>query len=323
MKLLLTLATVACMAIAGQSAIAQTDDYPSKPIHFMVPYPPGGGLDIMARRLASQLAPVSGQEIIVENRGGAGGSIAMQAAAEAEPDGYTMILAATAQMAINPNLYVSLPYDPIKDFKPVILLAEAPMVLLANPDTGFETLADVVEYGKANPGKLSFASSGIGSSPHLIFEMLTAAADFKAEHIPYQGGGKVYPDLLAGRVPLYFATVSSSREHIKEGRLRAIAISTKAPTDALPDVPTVAETYPDFNASVWYTIMVPAATPDPIVNKLYELVKEAFRAPELAEPLATDAVRIITDPPAEAAKFIESEIKAYKAVVESSGAKVE
>jgi len=323
MRILVTLAAMACMAIAGQTAMAQTDDYPSKPIRFMVPYPPGGGLDIMARRVASQLGPLAGQEIVVENRGGAGGSIAMQAAAEAEPDGYTMILAATAQMAINPNLYASLPYDPIKDFEPVIWLAEAPMVLLAHPDTGFETLADVVEYGKANPGKLSFASSGIGSSPHLIFEMLTAAADFKAEHIPYQGGGKVYPDLLAGRVPLYFATVSSSREHIKEGRLQPIAVSTKARTEALPDVPTVAETYPDFNAGVWYTIMVPDGTPEPIVQKLYELVKEAFRSPELAEPLANDAVRVVTEPPEVAAKFIEDEIKAYKSVVESSGAKVE
>jgi tripartite-type tricarboxylate transporter receptor subunit TctC len=288
----------------------------------MVPYVPGGGTDIFARRLSQPLARELGQEIIVENQGGAGGNIGMKNVVDATPDGYTIVLALSAQLALNPSLYANMSWDPVKDLEPVTLLGEAPYILVTNPKFPPKDIPELIKYVKEHPGEVSFASAGVGSMPHLAGELLNTEEGLDMEHIPYQGGGAVYPDLISGRLQLYFATVASSIGYIKENRLNAIAVGSKKPLSLFPDLKPVADTVPGFEATVWYAVLAPKGTPRPIVDKLNKAFIAAMKDPSLSEALKTDMIQVIGSTPEELGSYVQSEIKKWAPVVKASGARL-
>ena len=254
---------------------ARAADYPDRAIRLIVPYAPGGGTDVMARRLADEMGKGLGERILVENVGGAGGNIGMQQVAKAAPDGYTIVLALTAQFAVNKSLYRNLPYDPLKDFAPTSLLAVAPYVLVVHPSLPVRTVKELIDLAKKEPGKLAYASAGNGSGAHLSAELLKTMAGIDMIHVPYKGAGAAYADLLAGRVQVMFSTYAPITGHLKAGTLRAIAVSTEKRAAGLPDVPAVSETLPGYRSDVWYVMAAPAGTPANIVARLN---KEALTA---------------------------------------------
>jgi tripartite-type tricarboxylate transporter receptor subunit TctC len=308
------------VAGVGPSRAQDAGDYPSKPIHIIVPYVAGGGGDIFARRLLPALSKELGTEIVVENRGGAGGNIGMQAAAAAAPDGYTIVFALSAQLALNATMYPNKGWDAIEDFEPITYLAWAPYVLVTNPSVPAKTVQELIDLEKATPGTLSFASPGIGSPPHLAGAQINKIAGIEMQHIPYQGGGAVYPDLLAGRVSMYFATLSSSAGHIKDGKLNLIATGAAKRPAVLPDLPTVAETLPGIDVTVWYGVLAPKGTPRPIVDKLNKAFIAAINDPEVAKILAADAVETVASTPEELAAHITEEIAKWAPIIKDSGA---
>jgi len=321
MKKITGLVLAAAMLGSIANARAQdAGDYPNKPLHIIVPYVAGGGGDIFARRLAGPLAKELGTEIIVENRGGAGGNIGMQAAAAAPPDGYNIVFALSAQLALNATMYPNKGWDAIEDFEPITYIAWAPYVLVMHPSIPVKNIPELIAYEKEHPGSLSFASPGIGSPPHLAGAQINKLAGINMQHIPYQGGGAVYPDLLAGRVSMYFATLSSSAGHIKEGKLNLIATGAAKRPSVLPDLPTVAETLPGIDVNVWYGVLAPKGTPRPIIDKLNAAFIKAMKDPELSQVLAADAVEFVGSTPEELTGHIRTEIEKWAPIIKESGA---
>jgi len=322
-KTLLALACAATLpaAILPASAIA-ADAYPSKPIRFIVPYPPGGPTDLMARLLQVSMQKQLGVSVVVENKAGAGGNIGSDQVAKSEPDGHTLLLAASGPMAVNPTLYKALPFNPVKDFAPVVQISAFPMVLEVNPNVVKATdLKSFIAAAKAKPELFSFASAGSGTPQHLAGEMFNRAAGTTMQHIPYKGAGPALNDLVGGQVPVMLDIVGSSLQYIKAGRLRPIAVTTAQRSAALPDVPTLAESgLPGFDMSGWHGIAVAAGTPRPIVDRLNQVVNTAFADPELRarwEALGTPAVG---GTPEQFEKLIKSENVRLGAVVKASGA---
>ena len=316
--LIAALAAVFC--IAPQT---RADDYPTHVIRLIVPYAPGGGTDVMARRLAEEMSASLGQRVIVENVGGAGGNIGMQQVARATPDGYTIVLALTAQFAVNPSLYRKLPYDPVKDFDPIALLAVAPYVLVVHPSLPVHNVKELVELAKKEPGKLAYASAGNGSGAHLSAELLKSMAGIDMIHVPYKGAGAAYADLLAGRTQVMFSTYAPIAGHLKAGTLRAIAVSTEKRAPGLPDVPAVSETLPGYRSDVWYVMAAPAGTPADIVARLNKAALSALKSPIIGEHLAKDLIQVIGSRPDEVKPFIQSEITKWGEVVKKSGATID
>ena len=322
-KTLLALACAASLpaAILPATAIA-ADAYPSKPIRFIVPYPPGGPTDLMARLLQVSMQKQLGVSVVVENKAGAGGNIGSDQVAKSEPDGHTLLLAASGPMAVNPTLYKALPFNPVKDFAPVVQISAFPMVLEVNPNVVKATdLKSFIAAAKAKPELFSFASAGSGTPQHLAGEMFNRAAGTTMQHIPYKGAGPALNDLVGGQVPVMLDIVGSSLQYIKAGRLRPIAVTTAQRSAALPDVPTLAESgLPGFDMSGWHGIAVAAGTPRPIVDRLNQVVNTAFADPELRarwEALGTPAVG---GTPEQFEKLIKSENVRLGAVVKASGA---
>ena len=311
MKKITGLVLAAAMLGSIANARAQdAGDYPNKPLHIIVPYVAGGGGDIFARRLAGPLAKELGTEIIVENRGGAGGNIGMQAAAAAPPDGYNIVFALSAQLALNATMYPNKGWDAIEDFEPITYIAWAPYVLVMHPSIPVKNIPELIAYEKEHPGSLSFASPGIGSPPHLAGAQINKLAGINMQHIPYQGGGAVYPDLLAGRVSMYFATLSSSAGHIKDGKLNLIATGAAKRPSVLPDLPTVAETLPGIDVNVWYGVLAPKGTPRPIVDKINAAVNQALRSTEINQRLLSEGSVPVGGTPRDFSRFIQAEIQA-------------
>ena len=264
MKPLLRSMLVVSLCVAGivawQPAHAQS--YPTKPIRMIIPYPPGGGSDTIFRPFAQHFAARLGQQIIVDNRGGGGGSIGMEAVARATPDGYTIVAALTAQLANNPALYKNLPYDPIKDFAPITLFAEGPYVLVVHPSLPVKSVKELVELARKRPNSITYASAGNGSGGHLAGEQLNSMAGIKMLHVPYKGGGPGQIGLLSGEVHANFEVWATGRGLIKEGRMRALGVTTARRSRAYPDVPTIAEAgVPGYVSGVWYALLAPAGTP--------------------------------------------------------------
>ncbi len=316
--LIAALAAVFC--IAPQT---RADEYPSHVIRLIVPYAPGGGTDVMARRLAEEMSASLGNRVIVENVGGAGGNIGMQQVARATPDGYTIVLALTAQFAVNPSLYRKLPHDPVKDFDPIALLAVAPYVLVVHPSLPVHNVKELVELAKKEPGKLAYASAGNGSGAHLSAELLKSMAGIEMIHVPYKGAGAAYADLLAGRTQVMFSTYAPIAGHLKAGTLRAIAVSTEKRAPGLPDVPAVSETLPGYRSDVWYVMAAPAGTPAAIVARLNKAALSALKSPTIGEHLAKDLIQVIGSRPDEVKSFIQSEIIKWGEVVKKSGATID
>jgi len=296
----------AIAAFLSFSTAAQSD--PSKPIRLIVPFAAGGGNDNIARLVGKRLTDSVGQPLVIDNRPGAGGVLGAELAAKAAPDGYTLFLGGVGSHALNPNLIEKLPYDPIKDFAPVILLAQAPLILVVHPSVPARTFAEFVAYARNNPGKLNFASNGNGSSSQLAAVMFDSMAGAEMVHVPYKGLAPALTDLLSGQVQLMFSSVVAILPHIKAGKLRALAVTGAGRLPSLPEVPTIAESgFPGYEASSWYGILAPAGTPREIVAKLNAELSKALAQPEVRNSLLADGAEPVGGTPESFAAYIRSE----------------
>ena len=290
MKIIAALLVAACSALAPASALAQK--FPEKPIRFIVPFPPGGGNDILARMLAPKMAESLGQPVVIDNRAGAGGNIGTDLAAKSPPDGYTIVIASN-QVTMNPALYAKLPFDIEKDFAPVALAASVPMVLAVHPSVPANNVRELIALAKASPGKLNHSTPGAGTPQHIAFEVFNHAAGISITHVPYKGTGPAIADLIAGQVQAAFGTLASLEQHVKAGKLRALAVATPKRSQAMPSVPTVAESgVPGFDVSLWYSILAPAGTPAPILARLSAETAKALAAPEVRDRLVAQGFEV-------------------------------
>jgi tripartite-type tricarboxylate transporter receptor subunit TctC len=308
---------LACALLMGD---AQAQDiYPSKPLRLILPFPPGGGTDILGRLLADRLAASLGQPVVTENRGGAGGNVGAEAAARAAPDGYTIVLVAPS-LAISPTLYAKLNYDPVKDFAPVGLVASVPNVMITHPSVPAQNLREFIALAKSKPGGMNFGSGGSGTSNHLAGELLNLAAGIKLVHVPYKGVNLAMNGVLAGEVHLAFIGIPVPAPHIKAGRLRALAVLAQERSPLLPEVPTAEEAgLGNFDVTTWYGILAPAGTPRPIVARLNAEFVKIVRTPEVKERLATMATDPLTSTPEEFGAYIQREIEKWGDVVRKAG----
>lgn len=313
----------------GPMALAQVASaWPTKPIRFVVPYPPGGPLDTIARVLAEQVKPTLGQAVIVENRPGAGGNIGADLIAKAQPDGYSLVMGAVATHAINPALYSKIPYDAVRDFAPVALVASVPNVLIVNKEfadkNSIRTMQDLVKYALAHPGKLNYGSGGSGSAGHLAGELLSARTKLKAVHIPYQGAAPAKLALLSGQSDFMFDNLASAVSLIKEGKVLALAVTTDKRSDILPEVPTVQETgIKPFDIGTWFGVFATAGTPPAVVAKLHQAYAAALADPAIQVRLKQMGSNASSLTPAQFAEMVVQEGKKYQELVKLSGAKVD
>ena len=315
----LTLLAGALALSLGASASAQT--YPNKPIRLVVTFPSGGAPDILAR-LFSEKAQL-GQPVVVDNKPGAGGNIGADFVAKSAGDGYTLVLGTVGTHSINGSLYDKMPYDMVKNFSPVSLIASAPNLLVVNNNVPVKTVPEFVAYLKANPDKLSFGSPGVGTSVHVSGELFKSMTGTKMTHVPYKGRQYAIPDLVGGSIQLMFDNMPSALPMAREGKIRAIAVTTAKRSSAAPEIPTIAESIPGFEATTWFAMFAPAGTPKPVVDKLSAEVQRVFRLPEVAERLKTLGLEAVLSSPEELAAYQASEISKWTKVVKESGAKAE
>jgi tripartite-type tricarboxylate transporter receptor subunit TctC len=318
--------TAAVFALAFGLAIAapaSADQYPSRTIHLVVGFPPGGINDIVARLIAPKMSQTLGQTVVVENRPGAGGTIGAEHVAQAEPDGYTLLLGSVSNLAMASALYKSLPYDSTKDFAPIALVAASPNIMVVNPAFPVHTVKDLIKLAKEKPGTINYASAGIGTSNHLTVELLKVMTGINIVHVPFKGDTPAVTAVLANQVPMMFPTLPVALPYIKSGKLRAVAVSSAKRSSLLPDVPTVAESagLPEFAVSVWVGVVAPPKTPQAIVEKLNTAIRKAADAPDTREHLAKLGVEPDTDTPAEFASYIASETKQWSKVARSANIK--
>ena len=320
---LLSLVVAAAGVALATAAFAQP--YPSKPIRFVVPFPPGGPLDIMGRAIAQKLADVWGQPVVVDNRPGAGGGIGAEIVAKSPGDGYTLLMGAVSTHAINPSLYAKVPYDPQKDFVPVALVAQVPNILVVNPSLPVQSVKELIDYARAKPGALSFGSGSTGSTGHLAGELFKTMAGVDMVHIPYKGGAPAMQDLLAGQTQIMFDNLANALPQVKAGKLRALAVTTLKRAPTLPDLPTVAESgLPGFDLTTWFGVFVPAGTPRETVAKLNAEIVKALASKDLADRLAAmGAAPPENNTPESFAAFVRAEAAKYAQVVKRSGARVD
>ncbi len=318
MKLFHRIALTAACLVPAAAVLAA--DFPTKPITLVVPFAPGGPTDAMARTLAN--AVKLSQPVIVENKPGAGGNIGAEQVARSEPDGHTVLFGTSGPLAINVSLYRKIGYDPVKSFAPVMRVGHLPNVLVVNPSVPAKTVQELVAYGRANPGKLSYASSGNGASSHLAGVMFNNVAGTDFVHIPYKGTGPALVDLIGGQVAMAFTDVLTALPHIKAGKLRVLGVTTKERSQALPDVPTVAEQgFAGFDVSVFFGLVVAAGTPKDVVDTLNRAFADALKQPEVRSTLLSQGLEFApSTAPAELAAFIKSEVAKWAPVVQKSGA---
>ena len=303
---------------------AAAQDYPSRAITLVVPYAAGGGNDVMARIVAERMSRSLGQQIVIENKGGAGGSIATRQVAKSAPDGYTLGLGGTGTLAINPTLYPNVGYDPRKDFAPVGLIATSALVVLVHPSIEVKSIGDLIALAKREPGKLNYASAGSGSGIHLGSELLAQMAGIKLTHIPYKGSSPALTDLIGGHVAIYLSSLPPAIALVREGKVRALAVTGPARSAIFPDLPTVAEAaLPGYEAVLHYGIVAPAGTPQPIIDKLSAALKAALAHSDVRARIVADGAEPLPTTPAEYAADIDREETKWSQIVKLSGAKVE
>jgi len=316
--------SIIALAMLGTAPAGLAQSYPAKPIRLVLPYPPGGGSDTIARPLAQKLSEGLGQQVVVENRGGAGGNIGMEAVARSAPDGYTLVFALTAQLAVNPGLYPKLPYDPIRDYAPITLLGSGGYILVVHPSLPVKSVKELVAFAKARPGQIAYSSSGNGSGGHLAEELFNNMSGIRMLHVPYKGGGPALMDMIAGQVQLLFATQLASWPHVQSGRIRALAVSTAKRPASLPNLPTVAEAgVPGFDAGVWYAVLAPAGTSREIVMRLNGEIARVLNQPDYRNLLVNNTIDPIGSPPEELARTIKSEIAKWAKVIKDAGVRVD
>ena len=311
-----------CAALAAIASPAGAQQYPTRPVRFVVPFAPGGSTDTLARTIGIKLTDALKQQVVVDNRPGANGDIGMMIVAKAPPDGYTIVLGYIANLAIAPSLYAKMPYDPVKDFQPLTQPASSPNVLTAHPSVQAKTLQELIALTKAKPGQVSFASTGVASVGHLTGELINNLAGIRMTHVPYKGSGQAVTDILGGHVQVMFSGFSSTLHHIRAGKLRALAVTGPKRSNALPEVATIAEQgFPGVEATAWYGILAPAGTPKPVVARLHGEMVKSLKLPDVAQKLEGLGFEIVGSTPEQLGTYIRSEIKKWEKVVRASGAK--
>ncbi len=312
--------TLAAFAPHGIAA----DAYPAKPIRFVVAFPPGGGTDIIARSIAQKLAERFAQQVAVDNRPGAGGNIGTDIVAKSAPDGYTILMGSAGPLAINASLFAKMPFDPIKDLAPVTLAASTPNVLVVHPSIAARTVKDLIALAKARPGDINFASSGHGTPAHLAGELFNSMAGVKLVHVPYKGAAPALADLLGGQVQIMFSTMPPALPHVKDGKLRALAVTSRKRSPATPELPTMDEAaLPGFEAITWHGVVAPAGTPAAVIARLNREIVAILHLPEVVERLSGQGAEALGSTPEEFASYIKSESVKWAKVVRESGAKAE
>ena len=311
------------LAVVSTAAFSQdAANYPSRPIRMIVPFAPGGGLDISTRLIGQKLTEKWGQNVVVDSRPGAATIVGTEIASKAVPNGYTVLMITTT-FAINPGLYPKLPYDPGKDFTPVTQLNSQPNVIVVSPSFAGNSVKDLVALAKAKPGELTFATPGAGSAPHLAAEMFQRAAGVSMIHVPYKGIPPAVTDVIGGRVTMLFTTTISAAPHIKAGKMRAVAITSAKRQASMPDVPTIGETLPGYRAEAFQGMVVPAGVPPAIVNKLSEEVARIVRLPDVAQRFELDGAEPVGSTPKEFAAFLKAEMQKWSKVIKDAGVKPE
>lgn len=305
------------------AVLAQAQDYPAKPIRLIVPFAAGGPMDIMSRAIGEKLTTNLGQQVVVDNRGGAGGGIGTEIAAHAAPDGYTLLTGHIGTHAINVSLYTRLGYDPVRDFAPITLIATLPLALVVNASVPTRSVRELIALAQARPGQINFASAGSGGPTHMAGEMFKSLAHIDIVHVPYKGNAAALTDLIAGRVQMMFSNLLTSMPHVKAGKLRAIAISSAQRSPQAPDLPTVAESgVPGYDLTPWYGLFAPAGTPRGIVTRLNREAGRILNAPEMKSRFAAQGIDLVTSTPEEFGTLIRTEIPKWRKVVKDSGASV-
>lgn len=311
-------------SLAFMPAIGQTDQWPNKSIRVIVPFPPGGGTDIVARDVTQKMSVTTKWTFVIDNKPGSGGNLGIDTAAKAPADGYSLVIGQTSNLAINPSLYSKLPYDPIKDLTPIGLIGNAPLVLVVPTDSPFKTLGDVIKAAKAQPGFINYATSGNGTVAHLATELLQREAGIKLTHIPYKGATQGINDVIGGQVQLYMSSVPTLLGHIKNGKLRPLAVTAAKRTDDLPHTPTVAESgYKGFEAVTWFGLLGPTKLPTSVVNAANTELNKALNSPDLRKKLEDQGLNITPSSSDEFGKLIKADITKWTQVVKDSGAKAD
>ena len=319
-KMTALIAGAALCVTAGMPLVALAQTYPTKPIRLIVAFPAGGSTDIIARLVGQRLGEKLGQQVIVDNRGGAGGTIGTEIAAQATPDGHTLTMGTTSTHVIAPAAYAKVNYDPVKDFEPITLVASTPYLLVLNPGVKANNLNEFVALAKSQPGKLNFASAGTGSTTQLAMEMLNRAAGMDVVHIPYGGNGPAGAAVLGGQVQALFGSMPAVLPHAQAGRLRPIAVGTSKRSPALPNVPTVAESgYPGFEVSLWLGFFAPKGTPKPVLAKLQTELTAIANSPDMRAQFEKNGASAMTNTPAEMGQLMKSELDKYGKVIKAAG----
>jgi tripartite-type tricarboxylate transporter receptor subunit TctC len=309
----------ACLFAAGPAAAAGTDDYPSRPIHIVVPTVPGGATDFIARYIGQKLSQTLGRAVIVDNRAGADGNIGVDYVAKAAPDGYTLLIPITS-FPTNPSLYKKLPFNTVKDFESIALLSKAPLLLTINPSVPAKSVQELVAYAKAHPGKLNYAHSGSGTTSHLAGELFHKLAGINIVPIGYKGGGQIITDLIAGNDQIYFATIPAALQHVKAGKLRMLAVTGSSRVPGLPDVPTMQEAgVPGFDVQGWFGLYAPAGTPEPIIDKLNAAVVKILALPETQQAFGREGLTAGSGTPQDLHQYLVNDIAKWKKLITDAG----
>lgn len=321
-KTLCTVVYVASAFAAGHSQAQQA--YPTKPIRMICPFPPGGTTDVVARLVAQKLTEAWGQQVVVDNRPGAGGIIGTEIVAKAAPDGYTVLLGSITTHAVNPALYKKLNFDPVKDFAPVSLVVSSPQLLAVHPSVAAKSVKESIALAKAKPGQLNYASAGTGTSPHLTFELFKSIAGIDVVHVPYKGTGPAITDLIGGQVQMMITGVVALMPHVKSGKLRGLGVTSAKRVAALPDLPTIVESgIPGFDVSSWFGVFLPGGTPKPIVAKMNAEIRNILEVPEVRQRLIGQGADPASNTPEEFAAYVKAEMARWGKVVRDTGAKAD
>jgi len=312
------------LALVCATGLSLAQGYPNKPIRLVVPFPPGGGTDVLAREAAVKVASNTGWNIVTENRPGSGGNIGVDTVAKSDPDGYSLVLGQTSNLAINPTLYAKLPYDPENDLTAIGLIADAPLVIVVPAGSPLKSLDDMIAAAKAKPGILNYASSGNGTVSHLAAVQLQNAAGIQLTHIPYKGAAQASNDLIGGQIDMYLSSVPTLIGHVRNGKMRALAVTSAQRVPDLPDVPTIAERgYPGFEAVTWFGLAAPKGVPKDIVDRLNAEFNKALQSKELSVKYQEQGARVLTGTPEDFAKLIRDDRARWGKIVKDSGARVE
>ncbi|MGZ9013557.1 MAG: Bug family tripartite tricarboxylate transporter substrate binding protein [Burkholderiales bacterium] len=324
MKFLITCSIAACMAYATLSGAAYAQTYPSKPVRWVIPFPPGGGTDTISRTLAQKLTETWGQQVIADNRPGSGGTIGMAIAAKLPPDGYNLVLGQLANVAIAPALYPKLQYDPVRDFTPVSLALTSPLILVVHPSVPAKNVKELLALARAKPDSITFGSPGNGTTGHLGTEIIKTAGKVKMVHIPYKGAVPAFTGLVGGEIAVYMSSIQPAIPMLKAGRVRALGVTSSKRIPTLPEVPTIAESgLPGYEVTNWYGVMAPAGVPKDVLTKIHADVARALKQPDVQQRFAAEGGDATPNTPEQFAAFIKNEIEKWSKAVRESGAKVD